>query len=804
MRKFAKLWSVYKSSKKIVLLLVMVGMFLGLIPNIAQLSFGSSENEVVRATQQTFGTYAVRIGDIGEKDESVLRAYNNVKNVVSCERYTESFGEKVYYFNYGIDSDIEMLGMFLEEGDLPKAENEILIDKNYMSLHDYDYNIIGKKIKVEVSKEVYKDFLVSGVVRTQSAFEEYEASEFNFYIYKEKYKKNTLYASFNDYSMLDTDYTKLEKHIEGTVYPNLGMYLFLGYGTDEFSLFEQYDLAYTCIYAFILLSMCFIIYNVAKMCIYDSYESIGVLNLLGIHKQTIIVSFLSFILILVGLGMALGLIMGAIIVCIVHMGLYHTLDNCIVLFQNYPYSATSVSVLMCLFVNSLVLMPLLIRIKSMSPNEVMRQDRVFDKMKQKNEKILFKKDTKHICIEMAKNNMSNEKLMNVISVLGIAIGTVMITIGIFYLKTNYSKIPGNDNYDYKVQLYDSILSSENHELRDKYENNLGFSDEVEVHALFEGVKKVTLSKEKLSEKYKDFLAQDATIRRNILQDKDIEIEVMILGYDEKELKRLYKENNMKESLIEKKEALVLDNIYSIYGNENTFENPFKLNDEVDLKIEGIEPVKVKERISRLTVYPTSFDFAPVLIVTREKFAELFGEDIPEYVYIDKPTQEKDQSNMKMVLANRQYQVTYPKQEKEELEKLNRVLRAFVYILFCICILVSAGLLFSSYYLKVHIYKKEYAMLYTIGFDKWKIKAIVLLEVFLSFAVSVIFSLLVSYLATKQIYLIKYPSMGNYLYHFPMKTFAISCGTSFLFSLFVWRMILKNLEKILDIAVLRSL
>lgn len=96
------------------------------------------------------------------------------------------------------------------------------------------------------------------------------------------------------------------------------------------------------------------------------------------------------------------------------------------------------------------------------------------------------------------------------------------------------------------------------------------------------------------------------------------------------------------------------------------------------------------------------------------------------------------------------------------------------------------------------------MLYTIGFDNWKIKSVVLLEVFFSFMVSIFFSIFVSYLATKQIYLIKYPSVGTYLYNFPVKTFAISCGIALLFSLFVWKLILNKLERALNVEVLRSL
>lgn len=804
MKKMVKLWNVYAASKKTIALLVIVGMFLGLIPNIAQLVFASSENEVVESTKASFGTYAVRIGDIGEKDEEVLKVYENVDKVISSERYTESFDEKVYYFDYGTDSDIEMIGMFLERGTLPKAENEILIDENYMSVKDYDFNVIGKKIKVEVSEGVYHDFLVSGIARTQSAFEEYEAGEFRFYIYKEKYKKNTLYASFYDYSKLDTDYKKLEKKVKGTVYPNLGMYLFLGYGTDELNLFEQYDLLYACIYGFILLSMCFIIYNVAKMCMYDSYESIGILNLLGIHKQALIESFLSFILILAGLGMILGLIMGAVIVCIAHIGIYHTLDNYFALLQNYPYQATIISIFLCLLVNCLILMPLLIRIKCMSPNEVMRQEYIFDKMKQQHEKVLFKKDTKHICFKMAKHNMFREKIMNIMSVLGIAIGTAMITIGIFYLKTNYSCIPENDNYDYKIELYDSILSDDNHKLKDKYENNMGFSDEVEVHALFQGVKSVIIPKEKISGKYREFISQDASVKRLLAKGKDIEMSVWILGYEEKELERLYKKNGIKEPLITKEEAIILNNIYSLYGNGITLECPLKANDEVDFEKEEDASLIIKAQVSSLTVYPTSFDLAPVIIVTKEKFAELFHHEVPEYIYMDNDVPEKDQENLELILADRQYHVTYPKQEKEKLDKLNRILRVFVYLLFCICILVSAGLLFSSYYLKVHINKKEYAMLHTIGFNNRKIKSIVLMEVIFSFAASIIFSFLVSYIATKQIYLIKYPAVGTYMYSFPLKTVTISCGAAFLFSLSVWKMILNSLGKVLDIEVLRSL
>jgi len=188
--------------------------------------------------------------------------------------------------------------------------------------------------------------------------------------------------------------------------------------------------------------------------------------------------------------------------------------------------------------------------------------------------------------------------------------------------------------------------------------------------------------------------------------------------------------------------------------------------------EGFENLKVEATVSKLTIYPEADELSIVIIVNTETFEKVSDSSLPEYVYTNEITEKDDMENLELLKSNSQFKVSSPVEEKEELELLNRILHVFIYVIFFICIGVAILLLYSSYYLKIYIYKKEYAMLHTIGLHTRKVQRIVLLEMLLSYLFGVMASFLISYILTEKIYLIKYPLMGTYLYHFPVDTYGI--------------------------------
>ena len=809
MKKIVKLWKVFTSSKKSILSIIFVGMLLGLIPNLTQLVFSSNEIELMRWEKEEYGSYGVRVGDYTDSDYKKLEQDANIETMKTTERYTISIDEEIFYLDYATEFDLDLMGIKLVKGALPTADTQLVVDEQYVSARGYDHSIIGQKISIPISEEEEQKFVVTGIISKSSVWDD-TSNEFSFLAYKENCSYNSVYASFYNYKDLDGDYTRLSKRLDGTVYPNLDMYLNLGYGFGGLSVFQQYDLIYAGVFVFMLLGMCLVVYNLAKMCVFDARESIGVMRLIGIQKNTIIVSFVSNILVWVLLGILSGLLLSAVIVAAFHAGLYHTLSNYWAIWGIYPVKKILFSIIACLGINVLVLLPLITCIKRMSPNELLRQESMFEKHKKTKPKQLFQKNTRRVCLKLAGNDIRCEKFMNLVSVFGIALGTVIITSAIFYMKTNYAVISGNYQYEYKVDMisckdfgddnYDAMVSN-------LYKNNYGFSDSVQTHSLFSDYTSIDVPANKLSDNYAEYLSQEPDNYRKIMRNKDVCVNVNIFGYDDTEIERLYKENGMTYKKLAEDEAIVLDYLYSTSMESSHFKAPYRKQDEIvftEQDEQEFENLKVKDTVSKLTMYPETDELSIVIIVNVETFEKVFDSSLPEYVYTNEITEKEDMENLELLKSNSQFKVSSPAEEKEELELLNRILHVFIYVIFFICIGVAILLLYSSYYLKIYIHKKEYAMLHTIGLHTRKVKRIVLLEMLLSYLFGVMVSFVVSYILTERIYLVKYPLMGTYLYQFPVDTYGFSCLFTWVISGIVWCYVLKKVKSVLNIHVLQAL
>lgn len=790
----------FSSLKKMVVILFAIGCLIGLVPQFVQFVFLSSENTVVLSEKEKYGDYGVRISDVTENDLKKIEEYKNIERIFFCERKTLSIDEKTYYMFDGIFDDEKMLGIHILNGEMPQLENEIAVDVNYLLQQGYDMDVVGNEIEIQISENSKKSYIVSGIVEINGAFEESVVTEFYLYHYNEQFDCNTVYGSFYNYKNLESDYKQLENIIEGEVYPNLGMYLELGYD-GGINLFEQYDYIYLVIFLFILISLCVVIYNIAKIYIYSLQESICVLKLIGVQKKRLVVAFFSCIIFWVGLGICFGVLLSIGLICAMDYKIYQSISFIMDLFRYYDYSIMIKSIFLCLLVQSIALAPTCWKIMALSPNVAVRN--MDTSIKENKKKNIFLKNTKAVCWKIAKHDINNEKVMNGIAMLGIVLGIVMITIGFYYVKINYSIVEGNQNYEYRVQLYEAYSSDEqkHKQLKKNYLENFGSASHLEADPLFEAKKTVKLHKNSLSDKYLGFLSQDASVKRKLELTDEIDIDVVILGYTEQELTKLYEINNI-EAEIKKNEAIVFSNVY-VSGQGKLFEASLQGGEHIQFEIEQEsqnESIEIKQCVSALPIYPENSYYNMIIVVDLDTYVAITNEDIPMYVHIRKKiTKDKTLFELK-----RNYTITYPKQAQEEIDKVNIILNVFVYIIFVLCLLVSGALLLSGYYVKIYTKQNEYALLYTIGIRVRKIKKIVILEILLSFLTGIFCSIIISYIATKEIYLIKNPLYGSYLYAFPYKIVVLAIIIAIVFSYIVLKGILRYLEKYLTVNCLENI
>lgn len=815
MKTYIQLMKIYKSSKKNILFLTLIGCIIGIIPHITQSIFASSEVEAVSSAIELYGDYALRI----DKDNNIIRntleQCDRVKSIKECEWEVVTSEDSTIFYYYGKDKEIQSYGLQLEKGEMPNKENEILIDKKYMSENNYDYNIIGKSINIKDSDGKIKNFYVKGVINKNDAFEKEDTNEFSFWIYKKNNKPNSVYVTFYTYDNLDEDFEYISTITKEKIYPNWGIYLRLGY-IDGNSIFNQYNLIYNLIFIFIGLCICFIIYNLAKVCIYDSYEGIKILNVLGVRKKVVVLSFIIFQLLFIIAGIFFGVIISSIGIVVVHILSYGNLGNLKIVMINYSSMRLFKSITVFIFACIVTILPVITKLYKISPNMLMNQTATMSlENKKKKRKNIFQKSGKTISWRIAKHNLYTNKIMCIFSIFGIALGTCMIVVALFYLKTNYSSFAGNRNTEYKISLYDfwSDNSEEIKESKKLYDDNLGFDESVKLHSVYQDKENIVIPKKALSQSYLKFLSQDSKLWREIQKDdKDtLELNAIIMGYTNEELKELYKLNHITDDTkLGEGEIVIVNNVFSISGNEDVFENNFKENDKIKINFNDMEKedvdVTIKHCVEELTVYPDDTEYNIVVIMNADNYERIFEEYVPQYVLIHDKIEENDLKNyeaLRNLLLKKYIEITYPHQNYLELQRINRILKIFVYILFSICILTSVILILSSYYLRVHIKKIEFAMMSVIGFRNYKIKKIVLFELVSIFISGQLLAVIISYFATKQIYLIKYPAMGNFLYHFPIRDVSMAILLGLFISVGFWGIILKKVEKILCIKTLKS-
>lgn len=339
-----------------------------------------------------------------------------------------------------------------------------------------------------------------------------------------------------------------------------------------------------------------------------------------------------------------------------------------------------------------------------------------------------------------------------------------------------------------------------------YKNNYNFSEKVKTHSLFCNSVKVNIETKNISSQYKKYLSQNVENYQLLMMKGTLPVDAILLGYDDKELKRMFEKNGCTEASLKNNEVVELDYVYSSGMDSREFRSPFHEQDIISFQYgdKSSDNIKIAKKVKGLTIYPDTENLTMVFATNLRNFEKITEKKVFESVFIEQISEVKDIQNLELLKSKKNYTTSFPAKEAEQLLKMNQVLDIFVYIVFGLCISVAIILLYSSYYLKIHIHKKEYAMLYTIGLNIRKVQKIVLYEMLLSYLLAILGAFFASYFITKKILLVKYPEYGFYLYHFPYANFFTTCLITLVISAIVWYIILKKLKKVLDIHVLQAL
>lgn len=781
--------------------------------------FTSSFIEGVNTSLEKYGEYAFNLDTVDSEIYEKLNRENVVKDIVKCEcikrEEVKEENTYVYSFFYENEDRFDMYGFQMMKGSFPKSQQEVIIDTDYMMNHGWDYGIIGQKIKIALSEKTSKEYTVCGIIKKFGALGDDAQYDYKFVFYKEEPKENCMYVSFKQYDNMKQDLENIQNKLEVELYPNWGIYLDLGYINDT-NLFQQNQQIYFFIFILILVCAGFVIYNLFKMCIHDQFEKITILNLLGISKQQSLGMFLVYVFQYVIAGSIAGVIIAFGFMGVMHWVLYGSGTYFMQMWGQFPVMQLTISIGVCFILMFIVLLPLVLKLWKLSPCALLQAQKSIMMVKLRNvQKAVFHQKTRHMYWNMARHYLKNDAAMHVLTVIGSAVGTCIVIIGLFYLKTNYSSFIGNGRMGYSIQLYEFYSKSQ--EIKEKeelYRQNLGFSPDVSLHSLYEETQEIQVRKDKLTDSYLNYLYQDNEIKmQSIHWKKDtIDINATILGIDDIEMEALCKKNNITDfEGLKENEAIVLKSMFSVSGNEDTFYHALAEGDELTILFNDGEredyKLRVKQLVDEITLYPEFGEYRIVILIGKQTFEKLYGYGLPMKVFIKDEIKNTDLQSLR-ALENLQVRgdirIKYPYQEYLDEVYINRIFKIFVYLLAAITVIIAGILLLSAIYLRVYVNITEYAMLKAIGMRASRIKRMMGYEIGIIFIEGQTIACIVSYFLTKHFYLIKYPLTGTYLYHYPWKIVILSLGIVGLMLSCVLIPIFRKVDNIVPTKELKSI
>lgn len=810
----------YLTSKKNKVFLFLLGGFFCFILSTSLIVFTSSFIEGVNTSLEQYGEYAFYLDTADSDTYEKLKKEDVVKDILKCEckmkEETEEENTYVYSFFYEKNERFDMYGFQTIEGTFPKTKEEVMIDTDYMMRNGWDDKIIGKSIEIPfMDTGNKKTYMVSGIIRKAGAFGDEAQYDYKFIFYKENPKENCMYVSFKQYDNMKQDLERIQQKLGVELYPNWGVYLDLGYINDT-TLFEQNQQIYHFIFVLILVCAGFVIYNLFKMCMHDQFEKITILNLLGISKIQSLGMFLVYIFLYVIIGSVVGVAVSFGFMGVVHHVLYGSEKYFLQMCRQFPATQLVSSIGLCFLLMFAVLVPLLLKLWKLSPCALLQTQKSIITMKlRRKQKFVFPQRTRHMYWNMAKHYLKNDVMMHIFTVIGSAVGTCIVVIGLFYIKVNYSDFIGNTRMGYCIQLYEFYTESKEVKENEKlYRQNLGFSSDIALHSLYEENAKIQVDKKKLTDTYLSYLYQDnETKLQGVYMNKDtIDIDATILGLDDIERKALCEKNNISDcDGLKENEAIVLKSMFSVSGNEDVFYHTLTKGDEVKLLFNDGEKedckLKIKQLADELTLYPDYGEYQMVILISKKTFEKLYGYSLPMKVFIQDEIEKTDLRNadaLKALQLKRDIHITYPYQEYLNEVYINRILKIFVSLLFAVTIVIAGVLLLSAIYLRVYVNTTEYAMLKAIGMQVSKIKRMIVYETAVIFIEGQTIACIISYFLTKHFYLIKYPATGTFLYHYPWKIVLLAFGIVGLILGCVLLPVFRKIDEIVPAKELKSI
>lgn len=308
------------NKKRTILTIIGIILSVALITSICTFIL-TVQNSMLENTKKTIGAFHVAITNVSEEEINKIETNPKINAIgaMVSEDKVPFIKDKSIQLNYLNEAAFRLMNINLEEGQLPKADNEVVIERWILKYFNKEIKV-GDVIKIQDENGRERSYILSGIAKDN--WENQAEGISKAYLIKSSSNKkmdSTVLVEIkekadkqeviNEISNLISDKSKVEQNKE------------LLRITGESSNREMNSSIYSVVFiviGIVVLATVVVIYNAFHISIAERMKQFGLLRAIGTTKKQIIILVIREASIMILIGIPLGLFFGIIAVyCIV-------------------------------------------------------------------------------------------------------------------------------------------------------------------------------------------------------------------------------------------------------------------------------------------------------------------------------------------------------------------------------------------------------------------------------------------------------------------------------------------------------
>lgn len=719
----------------------------------------------------TYGRYTVAVEDSSVFDKlQDISKDPEVKSIYKLKFDSFNLSEEQQVDIYRTDERLfNYVGVDIIEGKFPSNEHEIALERSYLLQQGItSEKMVGSQVIVPISPTESKEFTVSGVIQFNKATD--QATTINILLLNNGNDWNRVLIQVNNLEnyMISLDYLTNKFDLDKEkCFVNYDLFVVLGIVTGESTL-ESNTRLYFFILAIILLCTVLSLLNVLKILISDISVDIAIANMLGISKLLISGAFFLYIQLVILEGLGIGIIFSYSITLPLinlfiteHMSIYE-------LIKNTRTDLLLITVAVYLFISGLMVIPSVVRLNKMTAMQLFNTsiETGLDTCVKASSAFTFKRNS--FIRKLSFKNLFRNKGNAILNIIAIAIAISVLVIGLYYTELNTQVSGYSSDRDYKIVFddKDEITQKSIYARVNSISGTKAYPEYITENRAW--VKRETLSK-----KLVDFIENNYEDDLSLINypGSKARVNIILIGYDDNQMKQLYQTNGCSGELLANNEAIVLDKTIPLRGKEG-FAVDFTEGDVIEASSydsnDSMEKtaLNVKHVFKKLNTYPNGFYNMICVIVNEDTYKRISGTSYPNALYLE-CTSADTETVEQIISGYNSLSISFPKEQERHVIFVNQILRRVTMLFFTIILITVAVSLFCSMYTRIKLSQHDYVSYKSLGISSDVLVKISAVEYVVIYILGIILGGLISWGLTKYIQYTMLGNVGIYVYSYPM-------------------------------------